>query len=269
MESLENIISRLSYEEALKRYLELVREDLVDCFDRVRSVLCIQPHPDDTDIAAGGLVAKLAKRGVEVVYVTLTDGGLGTRDPETYPEKLALERRREQEEAARVLGVKELVWLNYRDGELQPTLEARLELVLLIRKYKPDMVLAPDPWLSYEAHPDHRATGILAAEAAFFSSLPHAAPSALAFNLKPHVVRYIAFYWTRKPNALVDVSDYVEVKMKAVKAHRSQFGDIPAFEDALRAYMRLMGKRIGAEYAEAFKVLNPFNMHSNVFAEDL
>ncbi|MEM1853395.1 MAG: PIG-L family deacetylase, partial [Thermofilaceae archaeon] len=78
MEGLEGLVSRLSYEEAVKAYLEMMREDLSRAFDRVRRVLCVQPHPDDTDIAAGGLVAKLASRGVEVAYVTLTDGGLGT-----------------------------------------------------------------------------------------------------------------------------------------------------------------------------------------------
>ncbi|MEM2616922.1 MAG: PIG-L deacetylase family protein [Thermofilaceae archaeon] len=265
MEGLEGLVSRLSYEEAVKAYLELMREDLSRAFDRVRRVLCVQPHPDDTDIAAGGLVAKLTSRGVEVAYVTLTDGGLGTMDPEMYPEKLALVRRREQEEAARILGVKELVWLGYRDGELQPTLEARRELIRLIRWYKPDMVIAPDPWLTYEVHPDHRAAGILAVEAAFFSAHPHSIP--LAEGLKPHPVRYVAFYWTRKPNAIIDVSEYMEVKMKAVRAHQSQY--TPALEDSVRAYMRLMGKLIGAAYAEAFKVLNPFMMHSNTFAENV
>lgn len=267
MEGLESIISRLSYDEAVRTYIEMVKEEVQGAFNRVRRVLCVQPHPDDTDIGAGGVVAMLASKGVEVVYATLTDGCLGTMDPEMYPEKLALVRRREQEEAARILGVRELVWFNYRDGELEPTLEARRKLIRVIRRYKPDMVIAPDPWLTYEIHPDHRAAGILAAEAAFFSVHLHSIAGALAEGLQPHPVRYVTFYWTRKPNVILDVTEYVEVKMRAVKAHQSQYS--PALEDSVRAYMRLMGKLIGATYAEAFKILNPYAMHSNTFAEDV
>jgi LmbE family N-acetylglucosaminyl deacetylase len=262
----EDLISQLSYEEAWQALLEEMKGEVKGVFDRIEKVMCVQPHPDDTDVAAGGTVAKLAARGVEVVYVALTDGRLGTHDPAVRPEELAEERRREQEEAARILGVKELVWLGVRDGELQPTLELRWKLVEIIRRFKPDLVMAPDPWLTYEAHPDHRHAGILASEAVLFAPLPHAAPSE---GLRPHAVRYVAYYWTRKPNVFVDVSGYVDAKLRAVRSHRTQFGGAQAIEDVLKAYMRLVGKRCGAAYAEAFKVLTPFHFHCNVFAEDL
>lgn len=263
---LEELIFRLDYEEARRALLEEMRSEAKGVFDKARRVMCVQPHPDDTDVAAGGTVAKLAARGVEVVYVTLTDGRLGTVDPRVQPEELAEKRRREQEEAAGILGVKELIWLGVKDGELQPTLELRWKLVELIREFKPDVIVTPDPWLTYEAHPDHRNTGILASEAAFFAPLPHAAPCE---RLQPHFVRYVAYYWTRSPNEFVDVSDHIETKLKAVKAHKSQFGENPVIEDILRAYMRLAGKSIGVNYAEAFKVLTPFHLHCNVFAEDV
>jgi LmbE family N-acetylglucosaminyl deacetylase len=263
---LEELVSRFSYEEAQRALLEEMKREVENVFDKVRRVMCVQPHPDDTDVAAGGTVAKLAASGVEVVYVTLTDGRLGTSDPSVHPEELAKKRKKEQEEAARILGVKELVWLGVRDGELQPTLELRWKLVELIRKFKPDVIVTPDPWLTYEVHPDHRCTGILASEAAFFAPLPHAAPCE---ELQPHAVRYVAYYWTRRPNVFVDVDDYIEVKLKAVGAHKSQFGENLVIEDVLRAYMRLIGKSIGVDYAEAFKVLTPFHLHCNVFAEDI
>lgn len=267
--SIEEMIEGLKPEEAWSFVVRFFASDVKGAFDSAQSVMCIQPHPDDTDIAAGGTVAKLAKRGVAVVYVTLTDGRLGTADPQMWPENLAALRRREQEEAAKVLGVKELVWLNCRDSELLPTIELRWALIRLIRKYKPDMVMAPDPWLTYEAHPDHRATGLLAAEATFFSPLPHSLPGGLEEGLSPHAPRYIAFYWTRKPNTFVDVTDCVDVKLKAVKSHKTQMGDSPAFEQLLRAYMRIMGKLANCRYAEAFKVLRPQHLHSNEFAEDI
>jgi len=262
----EDLISQLSYEEAWQALLEEMKGEVKGVFDRIEKVMCVQPHPDDTDVAAGGTVAKLAARGVEIVYVTLTDGRLGTYDPKVRPEELAEERRKEQEKAARILGVKDLVWLGVRDGELQPTVEIRWKLVGLIRKFRPDLIMTPDPWLTYEAHPDHRYTGILASEAAFFAPLPHAASRG---DLQPHTVRYVAYYWTRRPNTFVDVSDYVEVKLKAVGAHKSQFGEAPAIKDLLKAYMRLMGKRIAADYAEAFKVLSLSHLHCSVFAEDV
>lgn len=262
--SLEELIAPLNYEEALHTLLKVAREEVEGAFDRVRRLLCVQPHPDDVDIAAGGTVAKLASKGVEVFYATLTDGRLGTTDSRTPPDELARIRRTEQEEAARILGVKGVYWFSVRDGELQPTLELRWELVKLIRKLKPDMVMAPDPWLSYEAHPDHRSAGLLASEAVLFAPLPHAAPCE---GVGPHHVRYIAYYWTRRPNTFVDVSEYVETKLRAVRAHMSQFSS--ALEDFLRAYMRLTGKRVGATYAEEFKVLSPLHLHCITFAEDL
>lgn len=267
--SIEEVIETLKPDEAWSFAVKFFASDIKNAFDSIQRVLCIQPHPDDTDIAAGGTIAKLVKKGITVIYVTLTDGRLGTVDPQMWPEKLAALRRKEQEEAARILGVKELVWLNYRDTELLPTLEVRWELIRLIRKYKPDMIMTPDPWLTYEAHPDHRATGLLAAEAAYFSPLPHSLPGGLEEGLSPHGPRYVAFYWTRKPNTFIDVTDYIDVKLKAVMSHKTQMGDSPVFEQLLKAYMRVIGKLANYKYAEAFKVLTPQHLHSNEFTEDI
>lgn len=270
MDSLEEVLDEMSAEEAWGTLLKMLSSGVERAFEESRRIMCIQPHADDTDVAAGGTVAKLSSEGKEVIYVTMTDDRLGTSDPEMWPEKLALVRMREQEEAAKILGVKKLIWLNYRDGELYPSLKAREELLHLIRLYRPDMVITVDPWLSYEAHPDHRTTGILAAEAVLFSSLPHAAPADLREGLKPHRVPFIAFYWTRRPNVYVDVTKHFDLKLKAVRAHRSQFeANWPELEKLLRAYSRLMGKRVGVKYAEAFKVLMPRHLHCNVFAEDI
>lgn len=270
MTPLENLIEEMSAEEAWRSIVKFLSSGVERAFEEVQRVMCIQPHADDTDVAAGGTIAKLASEGKEVIYVTMTDDRLGTSDPEMWPERLALIRMREQEEAAKILGVKELIWLNYRDGELYPSLKAREELIHLIRLYRPDMVITVDPWLSYEAHPDHRATGILAAEAVMFSPFPHAVPGDLRKGVKPHHVRYIAFYWTRRPNVYIDVTKYIDLKLKAVRAHKSQFeANWPVFEQLLRASLRLMGKRAGVGYAEAFKVLSPQYLHCNVFAEDM
>ncbi|MEM4461682.1 MAG: PIG-L deacetylase family protein [Candidatus Bathyarchaeia archaeon] len=265
------VLEKLSWDEAYNAIVEVRRRSIGDVFREVKRVLCIQPHPDDTDIAAGGTVAWMRDNGVEVSYVTMTDGCMGTSDPTLYPEKLAEVRRGEQEEAARILGVDRLIWLDYRDSEFRVCSEARSRLISIIRRFKPDMVITVDPWLPYEAHPDHTATGILAAEASMFSSLVHVNPQDLRDGLTPHRVRFIAFYWSRKPNTFIDVTRYVEVKFKAISAHRSQFPgeSIDRFLEVIKAYMKLMGKRIGVDYAEPFKVLPIGSLHCDIFAEDI
>ncbi|MHB0886737.1 MAG: PIG-L deacetylase family protein, partial [Bacillota bacterium] len=136
--------------------------------DSAREVLCIQPHPDDLEIAAGGAIARLVRAGAHVTYVTVTDGGFGSPDPAMTRDKMAAIRRLEQQKAASELGVTDLVWLNYPDAMPLPGLELRRRLIELIQEKKPQAVLLPDPWLTYEAHPDHRGVGLAAAEAVIF-----------------------------------------------------------------------------------------------------
>lgn len=265
------LLERLSWDEAYNAIIRAKRKSIEDAFEKARRILCIQPHPDDNEIAAGGTVAWMKERGCEVVYVTMTDGCMGTSDPTLYPEKLAEVRRGEQEEAARILGVDQLIWMNYRDSELIASLEARSKLITIVRKVKPDIIVTPDPWLTYEAHPDHIATGILAAEASMFSGLIHVNPQDIREGLTPHHVKFIAFYWSRKPNTYVDVTRYVDVKLKAISSHRSQFPgeNLNRFLETIKAYMRAMGKKIGVEYAEPFKILPVGSLHCDIFAEDI
>jgi LmbE family N-acetylglucosaminyl deacetylase len=236
-------------------------------FEECRTVLSVQPHPDDTELGAGGLVAKLTSRGVRVVYVTVTDGGCGTTDKSVSWEELAVIRRKEQEEAASILGVSELVWLGYRDTEAVATTRLRDQIISLIRIYKPDLVLTVDPWLTHEAHRDHRETGLAVSEAFLLSGLPNVNRADPDCGLEPHSPDYISYYWTRKPNVYIDVSPWMELKFKAIAAHKSQFT-----EESLalfRKYFELLGRRAGHSYAEAFKVMNSTALHCNVFAENL
>lgn len=238
-----------------------------EAFEKSKVFLSIQPHTDDTDIAAGGTVAKLANDGCQIIYVTVTDGGAGAARRGLPWETMASIRRREQESAAKILGVSELLWLDYRDSELKPTLELRNRLITLIRRFKPDVVLTVDPWLTYEAHPDHRVTGLAATEAFFFSGLPNVNPVDFRNGLEPYTPTYIAYYWSRKPNVYVDIGDWIDVKFKAVKAHTSQVSD--AMVELLRKISTLLGARVGYQYAEAFKVLNTRTVHCNTYAADL
>lgn len=238
-----------------------------EAFEKSKVFLSIQPHPDDTDIAAGGTVAKLANNGCRIIYVTVTDGGAGASRHGLSWETMASIRRSEQESAAKILGVSELLWLDYRDSELKPTLELRNRLITLIRRFKPDVVLTVDPWLTYEAHPDHRATGLAATEAFLFSGLPNVNPVDFRNGLEPHTPMYIAYYWSRKPNVYVDISNWIDVKFRAVKAHTSQVSE--GMVELLKKLFALIGARVGYQYAEAFKVLSAGALHCNVYAEDL
>jgi len=200
----------------------------------------------------------LTVRGAEVVYVTLTDGSAGTRDLELTLSRLAEIRRREQEEA-RILGVKELIWLGYRDAYLPYSPEVRDRLIYILRKYRPEVVLAPDPLLLYEVHPDHRHAGFLAAEASFFTPLPNVNRESLSEGLTPFSPTYVVFYFTAEPNVYIDVAEVLEYKIEAVKGHRSHFGK--NIEGILRRIAEEQGSKIGVKYAEAFKAIKPYCLH--------
>ena len=246
---------------------ERLYEDISDLGD-IQTILCFQPHPDDTDIMAGGFIAKMVHKGAKVIYVSSTDDRIGTFDPDLWPEKLAKIRRAEQQEAARILGVKELVWLDYRDSEFLPTYEARGRFVELIRRHHPDIVMTVDPWLPYEVHPDHRYTGITAYEACLFAMFPHAYPEHLRNGLQPYRVKAMVFYATHRPNIWIDVSDYINLKLKAIHAHRSQFErGWPSLSEQIKAKMKELGGAKGYEYCETFRILEPEQWHVNIDLE--
>lgn len=249
--------------------VEVVRELIglkpEEAFEECRTILSVQPHPDDTDIGAGGLITRLSSQGCRVIYVTVTDGGGGTTDPSISWEELTRIRRKEQQAAAQILGVSELIWLDYRDSELRPSLELRNKLITLIRRYRPDVVLTVDPWLPYEAHPDHIATGLAASEAFFFSNLTNINRKDLENGLEAYAPKYIAYYWTKNPNLYIDISDLIGIKKEAISAHRSQF--TPETIELLIKYDEMLGRRAGYRYAEAFKILNQLALHINPIAD--
>jgi LmbE family N-acetylglucosaminyl deacetylase len=262
-------LMKLPYEESVRLAVEkLLGVNIARAFEESNRILCVAPHPDDCELGAGGTIASLSRSGKEVYIVVATDGGLGTYDPEMHPSQLAEIRRKEQLEAARLMGVKQVYWLGYRDGFMPYDAEARSRLITLFRLLKPDVVLAPDPWLPYEAHPDHRHTGLLAAEAALVSGLPHFNEEDLRAGLKPWSTRFIAFYYTHRPNYYHDITETIEVKLEALKAHRSQFtSNWSYWEFYVKFTAALNGRAINTEYAEAFKILPTVLLHVAPFAE--
>ena len=128
--------------------------------------MVIYAHPDDAEFSVAGTVAKWTKAGVEVTYCMVTNGASGSQDPKMTRAKLRDTRYAEQRKAAKVLGVKHVVFLGYEDGYLYPTLEVRRDVARQVRIHKPDVILAMDPQFrvsdGYINHPDHIAAGEVA-----------------------------------------------------------------------------------------------------------
>lgn len=229
----------------------------------MRRVLCVQAHPDDGEIGAGATVARLLRAGSEVVYLTVTDGGAGTEDASITPQELVRIRRREGEEAARLLGVTRMIWLDFPDGGCLQLPAVREKIIEAVRRVCPDALMVMDPWLPYEAHSDHRTTGLATAEAALLSGYPHACPQHLAEGLAPHAPEAVAFYGTSRPNTFIDVTATWPLKLEALSKHESQF--TPESLEMIGAYLTAKAREHAAgrgfELAEAFKVLSPIHLH--------
>lgn len=228
--------------------------------------MAIHAHPDDQEFSAAGTLAYWASQGSHIISVTVTQGDAGNNDPDKdgrYKPELARLRQVEQTAANQVLGIKESIFMGYADGELAPTLELRRELTRLIRRYSPEVVLIGDPTAffygnSYVNHPDHRA----AAEAGLYAVFPSACtrlifPELLTEGLMPHQVKYLYMHGTTEANTWVDISKTIDLKIKALKQHKSQIGDWDVDKE-MREWAQSDAKAHGLEYAEAFRVMSLF-----------
>lgn len=217
-------------------------------------LMVIFAHPDDAEFLCSGTVARYTRSGYRAQYVLATSGDKGSNDPAATPEELVATREAEQLAAAKVLGVEEVTFLRYLDGELEVNIPFRREIAQVIRQGKPDVVLTFDPWQRYQIHPDHRAIGqtTLDAVAAARDRLYY--PEQLTDGLTEHRVHNVYFFATENPNHYVDITDTIEQKLEALLCHASQIGsrDIGEF---VRARARVAGAEIGVEYAEAFHYL--------------
>lgn len=140
-----------------------------------RKVLTLFAHPDDAEAMAGGTLLLWSTEGWRITLCIVTNGDKGSHDPNEPRDPIVHRRHQKQEQAARRLGA-DLVWLGYEDGYVSPTLDLRKDLVRIIRKVRPRVVITHDPtvWFphgEYINHPDHQAVGQLTLEAHFFPDL--------------------------------------------------------------------------------------------------
>jgi LmbE family N-acetylglucosaminyl deacetylase len=218
-------------------------------------VMVVAAHPDDAEFGAGGVVAGWTKKGKQVVYVVCTNGDKGTSDRNVKPDELAKIRKREQMAAANVLGVREVKFLGYSDQSLEDTPQFRKDIVRLLRRYRPQIVVTSDPYRRYLWHRDHRIAGQVTLDAVFPYARDHLAyPDLLAEGLEPHKVREIWFWASEDINHRCDVTDTFDVKIAALDCHESQMREYgnARVKEWVRARCTEMAKGEDFELAEGF-----------------
>jgi LmbE family N-acetylglucosaminyl deacetylase len=245
-------------------------------------VLSVAAHGDDIEFFAGGTIARMVNEGNTAYLCIATDNDRGSFRMSSAD--LRAVARSEAEAAAEVLGAESVFMLGYTDGDLcdvKPTF-LRGQIMQLIRKVKADVIFSWDPFAPFENHPDHRAIAWATSDASSFAHFQLFHPEHLEEGLEPH--RVTEWYWYSKAhwetNKLVDTSDYIERKVQALCAHRSQMvltvdeflGEAmaagidksmlsgvdpleyePLIEMGIRAVDAQTGSKLGTAYAEAFR----------------
>jgi LmbE family N-acetylglucosaminyl deacetylase len=226
------------------------------------SALVIAAHPDDIEFGCAGTVARWVSEGARVTYALLTNGAAGSSDPQMTRQRLAELREAEQRAAAKVLGVDQVEFLGYEDGLLEPSLEVRKQVVRLIRKVRPEVVVTTDPTTRYFGdqyinHPDHRAAGEVTLAAVIPGSDTRLAyPELLEEGLEPVKLVGVMLMMNTEPNLVVDIGDFIDKKYDSLRCHVSQIGDDPSEED--KGFVTGMAEFSAAKepfrYGEAFRV---------------
>src|SRR5512134_622666 len=223
---------------------------------RFESALVIFAHPDDAEYTCGGTIAAWASDGTEVHYCVITDGSAGSNERGVVREELAVVREAEQRAAAEILGVKDLTFLGFVDGELEVNLETRRAVTRVVRRVRPEVIVAPDPsrlWSGsgYINHWDHKQAGTLA----LCAVMPDAPsrpqfPELLEEGLEPFEVSNL-WLGSEDADTYVDITSTIDTKLAALAAHQSQHAEASA--PWVRERARQLGEEAGVEYAEAFK----------------
>ena len=227
----------------------------------VKRAMVIYAHPDDAEFGLAGTMAKLAKAGVEITYCMITNGASGSDDPTMTREKLRDTRYAEQRAAAKILGVKHCVFLGYEDGYLYPTLEVRRDVARQVRIARPDILFTMDPTFRvadnfYVNHPDHIAAG----EVALRTINPDASTRNmfpelwLDEHLEPHKPKALFLQAFGAEGMVIDITDVLPIKIKALLAHRSQLW--PGAAQMIRGWAKETGKAAGYKAGESFRIVH-------------
>lgn len=224
-------------------------------------ILVTAAHPDDIEFDVAGSVARWVKEGAAVTYCIITDGSAGSNDPHITQEALIATRRQEQIAAAQIVGAQDVRFLGYTDGTLQPMLDLRRALTKLIRELKPDRVVCQDPTFMFSEdgryinHPDHRAAG----EATLYAVFPSAEtrpifPELLSIGYEPHHVPEVYLYLSPHPNQRIDITETIDLKMRALASHKSQAIGEETLQ-MVKCWCKNAGDNASVDFAEEFRVI--------------
>lgn len=229
-----------------------------------KTILAVGAHPDDTDFGASGTIAKWIEEGATVYYTVCTDGSRGSTDPRMTHKKLAKIRKKEQLDACKFLGVKKVFFLNHTDTQLLADITLKEEIVRVIRRLRPNIVITMDPTFYYTTdmigfgsgfvnHTDHRAAALATMDACFPMARDRLTfPNHEKEGLKPHRVEELLLTGLEKRDFLVDITKTFEKKIKASSLHKSQFDNFEEIKERITKRARYWGKFINRKFAENF-----------------
>jgi LmbE family N-acetylglucosaminyl deacetylase len=221
-------------------------------------LLTISAHPDDVEFTSGGSLARWANEGWIIHLVVCTNGGKGSQNPQDDPQALTEIRRKEQEEAANILGMHRVIWFGYADGELAKAKGLVEQITRHIRMFRPNRLLTWDAWKPYQLHPDHRAAGLFSLDAVLAAGNPHFFPGQLVEGLKPYRMEEAYLYGSHQPDQVIDITDTFERKVAAIECHHSQVESLREMALQMSHCNQGYGQKHDYTYAEVFKVLRPF-----------
>jgi len=228
-----------------------------------QEILVILAHPDDPEFFCGATLAKWAREGHHITYQLISCGDKGFN--ESTPagmttDALCAIRHEEQLAAANVIGVDAVHFLDTADGYLVPDLNLRREIVRVIRKFKPDILVTCDPQTLFATyginHPDHRAAGQVVMDAVFpAAGSPVFFPELLLEGYDPHMPKEIWCSLTMQHNVKVDVTDTWQIKLDAILKHKSQVGDVDKFLERMKARRTEDSTEENPRYEEHFRIV--------------
>jgi LmbE family N-acetylglucosaminyl deacetylase len=214
-------------------------------WEGVERVLVIMAHPDDPDFTCGGTAAQMARAGIEVTYLILTNGDKGNHNPEITRNQLIALRKIEQRDAADVCGVRHVLFFGEEDGFLQPSRELRYRVTREIRRIRPQIIICTDPDRYfvgdfYINHPDHRNAGLVALEAIFpAADNPMFFPELTDEGYPPHKISQLYVFGHNTPNLRIDITEDLQTKIDAILCHKTQITEpekaVPAWKERWRS----------------------------------
>lgn len=228
-----------------------------------QNILVILAHPDDPEFFCGATLARWAKAGHQINYYLLTCGDKGFNDStsaDMTTDELCRIRHEEQTNAAHVIGAQAVHFLDRPDGYLIPDLDLRRDIVRVIRRMKPDILVTCDPQNLFATyginHPDHRAAGQVVLDAVFpAAGNKEYFPELLKEGYEPHMPKEVWCSLTSQPNVVLDITETWPIKLEALLNHKTQIGDVEKFKERMKSRRTEDSTDENPRYEEKFRVV--------------